>query len=388
MKIIVGMDSFKGSLSTQAANDAVSKGVKSVFEDADIRSYVMADGGEGTTKALIDGLDGVMKKVSVTGPLGAMVDAEYGFVGDEGMAVIEIAEAAGLTLLTDDELDPYKTTTYGVGEMINHAYEAGARQFIIGLGGSATNDGGAGMLQALGYQFKDEAGREIGRGGGALSQIDKVIKTPEASKYDDCHFRVACDVNNLLYGTEGATYVFGPQKGVTEEMLPELDAGLKIFADVTERQMDMDISKIEGGGAAGGLGAAFYGYLNGYLESGIQLVIDLLDMEKEIRHADLIITGEGRLDAQTSMGKVPAGLAKSAEKYEVPIIAFGGSVTDDAYELVNHDLDAIFSIQHYPVSLQEAMKSSTTRFNLEKTVSQVMAVFSLGSRHKNTQSSF
>lgn len=377
MKIIVGMDSFKGSLSSQHANHAVSKGIKTVFEDADIKTYVMADGGEGTTEALIDGLKGEIRKVSVTGPLGNMIEVEYGCVEDENLAVIEVAEACGLPLLAEDELDPYRATTYGVGEMIEHAYEAGARQFIIGLGGSATNDGGAGMLQALGYQFIDSEGKEIERGGGSLSKIDKIIKTSEASKYDDCHFRVACDVNNLLYGPEGATYVFGPQKGVTDKMLSQLDDGLKNFAEVTEKQMNADISKVEGGGAAGGLGAAFYGYLNAGLESGIGLVIDLLDMEEEMKRADMIITGEGKLDVQTSMGKVPAGLAKSAEKYGVPIIAFGGSVTNDAYELVNHDLNAIFSIQHSPVSLEEAMKSSTTSFNLEKTVSQVMAVFSL-----------
>lgn len=377
MKVIVGMDSFKGSLSSQGVNQAVSQGIRTVFSDAEIKSYIMADGGEGTTRALIDGLNGELERVEVTGPLGALVNAEYGFVKDDSLAIIEVAEACGLPLLMDDELDPYKATTYGVGEMINHAYDNGARAFIIGLGGSATNDGGVGMLQALGYQFVDNNGKEVEYGGGALSKIDKVIKTVEAAKFDDCHFRVACDVNNPLYGFDGATYIFGPQKGVTEEMLSELDDGLKKFADVTDKYMDINISKVEGGGAAGGLGAAFYGYLNGGLESGIQLIIDILNMEKEIESADLVITGEGKLDAQTSMGKVPAGLAKSAKKYGVPIIAFGGSLTNDAYELVNHDLDAIFSIQHSPVSLEEAMKSSTTSFNLEKTVSQVMTVFSL-----------
>lgn len=377
MKIIVGMDSFKGSLSSKEANQAVSEGIRSVFGDATIKTYIMADGGEGTTRALIEGMNGILKTASVTGPLGAVVDAEYGFVDDDNLAIIEIAEACGLPLLTDDELDPYTATTYGVGEMIEHAYETGARQFIIGLGGSATNDGGVGMLQALGYQFFDEHGVEIEHIGGALLKIDKIVKTPEAHKYEDCNFRVACDVNNLLYGPDGATYVFGPQKGASKDMLSDLDAGLKHFAEVTESEMDIDISKVEGGGAAGGLGAAFYGYLDANLESGIQLVIDLLDMENEMKHSDIIITGEGKLDAQTSMGKVPAGLAKSVKKFGVPIIAFGGSVTDDAYELVNHDLDAIFSIQHSPISLQEAMKSRTTRFNLEKAVSQVMSVFSM-----------
>ncbi|CAM4174098.1 glycerate kinase family protein [Lacicoccus alkaliphilus] len=382
MKFIAAMDSFKGSLSSLEANEAVRKGIKTIFEDADIRTFPMADGGEGTIDALIDGLGGEIRSRGVNGPLGDQVNARYGFVDKENLAVIEIAEACGLTLLSRVRLDPGKATTYGIGELISHAYDDGARTFIIGLGGSATNDGGVGMLQAMGYDFLDQAGNPVGFGGAALSNIHKVIKTEAAFKFDDCNFSVACDVNNPLYGSNGATYVFGPQKGVTEESLPDLDDAMKHYAEVTEAQMGIDIASVEGGGAAGGLGAAFYGYLDARLEPGIRLVIGLLDLESEIKDADLVITGEGRLDAQTAMGKVPSGIAKTAEKHEVPVIAFGGSVTDSAYELTADEMSAIFSIQHTPMSLEEAMDSGLTRFNLEKTVSQVISVLAMNHTKK------
>lgn len=377
MKVIAGMDSFKGSLSSKDSNRAVENGIRSIFENAEVKSYPMADGGEGTVEALIDGFDGERKHADVTGPLGDEITASYGFAEEENLAIIEIAEACGLTLIDKDRLDPGRATTYGVGELISHAYENGARTFIIGLGGSATNDGGVGMLQAMGYDFLDENDRQVEFGGMALSSIRKIIKKEEASKFDDCEFRIACDVNNVLYGTDGATYIFGPQKGVTEIMLADLDDAVKHYAEMTEKQMNIDIASVEGGGAAGGLGAAFHGYLSAELKSGIGLIMEMLNVEADIRDADLVITGEGRLDAQTAMGKVPAGLAASAKKYGVPVIAFGGSLTDDAYELTHHDLDAIFSIQHSPISLEEAMDSEVTRFNLEKTVSQVMSLLNM-----------
>lgn len=377
MKVIVGMDSFKGSLSSKDSNRAVENGIRSIFKNAEVKSYLMADGGEGTVEALIDGFDGEHKYTDVTGPLGDKISVSYGLVEKESLAIIEIAEACGLTLINKDRLAPWSATTYGVGEMIEHAYENGAKTFIIGLGGSATNDGGVGMLQAMGYDFLDENDQQVEFGGKALSNIHKIIKTEKACKFDECEFRIACDVNNVLYGTDGATYIYGPQKGVTESMLEPLDEAVKHYAEMTGKQMNIDISSIEGGGAAGGLGAAFHGYLNAELKSGIGLIIEILNVEEEIRDADLVITGEGRLDAQTSMGKVPAGLAESAKKYEVPVIAFGGSLTDDAYELVKGDLNAIFSIQHSPVSLEEAMDSVLTGVNLEKTVSQVMSVINI-----------
>lgn len=377
MKVIVGMDSFKGSISSMEANQSVSDAIKSVCPGAQVKSFPMADGGEGTVETLVDGMDGILVNTTVTGPAGPPVQSSYGYVESENLAIIEVAAACGLPLLNSGELDPYAATTYGVGELISHAYEKGARTFIIGLGGSATNDGGVGMLQALGYQFLDEENREIEFGGGALSSISEIRRTPEVDKFEDCIFRIACDVSNVLYGGQGATYVFGPQKGADEAALSLLDAGMKHYADLTSEQMGIDISGVEGGGAAGGLGAAFHGYLGGQLESGIELIMDILKVEEAAEHADLIITGEGRLDAQTSMGKVPAGLAGLAGKYGVPIIAVGGSLTDDAYALNDAGIDAVFSIQSSPVSIEEAMQSELTRFNLEHTAGQIMRVMKL-----------
>lgn len=372
MKVIVGMDSFKGSLSSVDANQAVENGIRKVFSDAVVKSFAMADGGEGTTETLVDGMNGSLVQVSVTGPLGAPVESAYGLIKDERLAIIEVATACGLTLLSKDQLNPLMTTTYGVGELINHAYNNGARQFIIGLGGSATNDGGVGMLQALGYEFVDADGEALGLGGGSLSSIHSINETTGSARFKDCEFRVACDVTNVLYGERGASYVFGPQKGADKDMLRVLDAGLKHYADFTAKEMDIEISNITGGGAAGGLGAAFHGYLNGQLESGVKLIMDVLVVESEMKNADLVITGEGRIDAQTSMGKVPAGMAGLAGKYNVPIIAVGGSLTDDAYNLNHYGINALFSIQPGPVSVEEAMDSKRTRTNIEKTIEQII----------------
>lgn len=377
MKALVGMDSFKGSLSSLEANKAVSDGMKSVYPDAEVKSFPMADGGEGTVETLVDGMDGALTRTKVTGPLGSPVHSSYGLVESENLAIIEVATACGLPLLANDELNPSAATTFGVGELINHAYENGARTFIIGLGGSATNDGGVGMLQALGFRFLDHRGEEIGFGGGVLSDIAEISPTPKVDKFGECLFRVACDVSNVLYGEKGATYVFGPQKGAGEKMLSVLDKGMEHYADLTFKQMNIDISTVEGGGAAGGLGAAFHGYLDGQLESGIELIMDVLGVEDGMYNADLVITGEGRLDSQTSMGKVPAGLGQLAGKYEVPVIAVGGSLTDDAYDLNDDGIDAVFSIQSSPVSLEAAMESELTRFNIEKTVGQIMRVLKL-----------
>ena len=372
MRVIVGMDSFKGSLSSVDANQAVENSVKQVFSDADVKAFAMADGGEGTAETLVDGMNGNLVEVSVTGPLGPPVDASYGLIKDENLAIIEVASACGLTLLSEAELNPLLTTTYGVGELINHAFNNGARKFIIGLGGSATNDGGVGMLQAIGYEFLGSDGKEIEFGGGSLSSIDSIRKTAESEKFKDCEFRVACDVSNILYGEQGASYIFGPQKGADRDMLKVLDAGLKHYADFTSKEMGIEISNIEGGGAAGGLGAAFHGYLNGQLESGVELIMDVLSVEEELKTADLVITGEGRIDAQTSMGKVPAGMASLAGKYSIQVIAVGGSLTEDAYHLNHHGINAVFSIQTEPLSIDEAMDSKRTRINIEKTVEQIM----------------
>lgn len=377
MKIIVGMDSFKGSLPSVDANQAVENGIKQVFPDAVVRLFAMADGGEGTAETLVDGMNGSLVEMTVTGPLGTPIESSYGLIKDESLAIIEVASACGLTLLSKVQLNPLMTTTYGVGELINHAYNNGARKFIIGLGGSSTNDGGVGMLQAMGYEFQDSDGNEVAFGGGSLSSIHLINQTAESRKFKDCEFRVACDVSNVLYGQQGASYIFGPQKGADSDMLKVLDAGLEHYADFTSKEMGIEISSIEGGGAAGGLGAAFHGYLNGQLESGVELIMDVLGVESEMKNADLVITGEGRIDAQTSMGKVPAGMARLAGKYDVPIIAVGGSLTDDAYKLNHHGMNAVFSIQNEPLSIEEAMDSKRTQINIERTVEQIIRILKI-----------
>lgn len=372
MKMIVGMDSFKGSLSSADANMAVENGIKQVFSDALVKSFTMADGGEGTAETLVDGMNGSTVEITVTGPLGTPVQASYGLIKDENLAIIEVASACGLTLLSKNQLNPLMTTTHGVGELINHAFKSGARKFIIGLGGSATNDGGVGMLQAMGYEFLDADGNEIAFGGGSLSSIQSINETVESGKFKDCEFRVACDVSNTLYGKQGASYIFGPQKGADSDMLKVLDAGLKHYADFTFKEMGIEISNIEGGGAAGGLGAAFHGYLNGQLESGVELIMDVLGVESEMKDADLVITGEGRIDAQTSMGKVPAGITSMAENFNIPVIAVGGSLSEDAYNLNRYGINAVFSIQNEPLSIEAAMDSKRTRANIERTLEQIM----------------
>ena len=368
MKVIVGMDSFKGSLSSVKANMAVKRGFQKIYHDADIVTFAMADGGEGTTETLVDGMKGDLIETTVLGPLKKEVTASYGYIESDELAIIEVASACGLTLLKNEELNPLKATSYGVGKMIQHAYKQGARKYIIGLGGSATNDGGVGMLQALGFKFLDKNHKEIELGGEYLKDIAEIVPT---QKFKDCHFRVACDVTNQLYGKNGATYVFGPQKGVTNSQLEPLDEGLKHFAQKTESLLDIDIASIEGGGAAGGLGAAFYGYLNGELESGISLILDVLKVEDAVKEANLVITGEGQLDAQTSMGKVPAGMAKLAKKYDLPTVAIAGALTDDAYSLNEYGIDALFSIQDRPRDIETAMDSDVTEDGIEKLAEQI-----------------
>ncbi|WP_166626423.1 glycerate kinase [Jeotgalicoccus sp. S0W5] len=378
MKIIVAMDSFKGSVSSKEASDAVEVGIKSAFSEAEVKTYEMADGGEGTTDILVNSLGGQKIPKVVTGPLGKEVTSYVGLVPSENLAIIEVASTSGLTLLSQDELNPKLATTYGLGELIEYAHALGARNFIVGLGGSSTNDGGVGMLQAMGYQFLDKNKQDIEQGGLALNQISKIIKTNEAAKFDGCNFRVACDVNNTLYGEAGATYVFGPQKGVTVEDLEVLNQGLKHYADKTLEDMNIDIAEIPGGGAAGGLGAAFHGYLGGQLETGVSLITDMLGIEEEIETADLVITGEGRLDAQTAMGKVPVGIAAIAEHYQVPVIGLAGSLSKDADQLNERGLNAVFSIQAEPMPLDQAMEKEVTIENIRRTTEQVIRLFNIG----------
>lgn len=371
MKVVVAMDSFKGSISSIEGSEAISLGIKDVYQDAEIRTIPLADGGEGTVEAFIHATGGKRIEKAVRGPLNEKVKAMYGISGDGKTAIIEVAAACGLPLVPKEELNPLKATTYGVGELIHDAIERGCRDFIIGLGGSATNDAGVGMLQALGFRFLDEKKQEIGSGGGALRDIQHLITEQANPLLKECTFQVACDVNNYLYGKNGAAYVFGPQKGATEEEVKILDAGLQHFANKVREQLEIEIHAIEGAGAAGGLGAAFAGFLHAELKSGIELVLNFVNMENYMKDADLVITGEGMLDGQTSMGKAPIGVAKLAEKYDVPVIALAGAINHENFTLHDHGMTSCFSILNAPMTTEEAMDFDRTFQNLRFTANQL-----------------
>ena len=312
MKVVVAVDSFKGSMTSMEAGMAVKAGILAAKKDAEVIVKPLADGGEGTTDALIEGLKGERVDVTVTGPYHEPVQAYYGYLRESNTAVMEMATAAGITL--SDKKDPMTATTCGVGELILHAISRGIRNFIIGIGGSATNDGGVGMLKALGYRFLDEKGEDVGEGGQALARIASVEISDKKELLSQCNFRIACDVTNPLCGSQGATYIYGPQKGVTPDILPVLDAGMKNYAEVTAKVIGKDNQNAAGAGAAGGLGFAFLNYLDGELTPGIQLILDAVHIEDEMKDADVVVTGEGRLDHQTAMGKAPVGVAKLGKK--------------------------------------------------------------------------
>ena len=371
MKVVVAIDSLKGSLSSIEAGNTIKSAILSVKPDASVIVKPLADGGEGTTDAFIKGLGGEKTELSVTGPLGAPVNAYYGYLPQTNTAIMEMASAAGITLIPENKKNPLLATTYGVGEMIRHAIGKGCRNFIIGIGGSATNDGGIGMLKALGYSFLDENGQDIGEGGQALSKVMSIDASHICPELSECNFQVACDVNNPLCGSNGATYIYGPQKGVTEEMKEELDRGMAHFAQITEHVLNNHFSEAEGAGAAGGLGFALLSYLNARLTPGIELILEAIELEKEVQDADIVITGEGRLDHQTAMGKAPVGVARLAKKYGARVMAFAGSVTKDAGACNDAGIDAFFPIVRGVTTLEEAMKPDNARANMAATVEQV-----------------
>lgn len=374
MKVVVAIDSLKGSLTSMEAGTAVKEGVLRAHPDADVIVKPLADGGEGTTDALIEGLGGERIGITATGPLGKPVKAHYGYLKENGTAIIEMASAAGITLISEAEKDPFLTTTYGVGEMIQDAVEKGCRNFIIGIGGSATNDGGIGMLKALGYVFLDRDGKDVGEGGQALERISTICCADADDKLSECHFQVACDVTNPLCGENGATYIYGPQKGVTEMTRDILDLGLSHYADATAAVTGSDYRKAEGAGAAGGLGFAFLSYLNAELVPGIELILDAIGLEKELPDADIVVTGEGRLDHQTAMGKAPVGVAKMAKKYGARVLAFAGSVTSDAGACNQAGIDAFFPIIRGVSTLEKAMNPENARTNMAASVEQVFRI--------------
>lgn len=374
MNIVVAMDSFKGSLSSMEAGFAVAEGIYMVYPDANVEVRPLADGGEGTVSALTLGLGGHLENVNVTDPIGRKINAVYGIKGCTAM--IEMASAAGITLLEKPQRNPYKTSTYGVGEMIWDAIRKGCRHFLIGIGGSATNDGGIGMLQALGYEFLDENGEQVCFGAEGLRQISCIKDEHALPELEECTFRIACDVKNPLCGEQGCSAVFAPQKGATPAMIIQMDQWLSHFAKLTKEKYAHANPNQAGAGAAGGLGFAFMSFLNARLESGIQIVLHETRLEQYVEHADLVITGEGCLDAQTIMGKAPIGVAKLAKKYNKNVIAFSGSVSDNARLCNTCGVDAFFPIVRRPVSLAEAMDKENARRNMIATVEQVFRLYS------------
>ena len=434
MKVVIAIDSFKGSMSSIEAGEAAAAGIRKVYSEAKTKVYPLADGGEGTVRALAQGLGGSLENVTVTGPLGAPVVCEYAiwekrniggsgridFVGKEMMAVsenasvventsiieskrgyknekkcgktaiIEMAGAAGITLVPPELLNPINTTTYGVGEVIKDAISKGCRNFIIGIGGSATNDGGIGMLQALGGELLDKSGKQVPFGAEGVEKLASISCKNLLPELKECSFRIACDVDTPLYGEKGCSYIFGPQKGATPEMVELMDGWMENYAKITEEYFADSKTQLgkfnydpnyPGCGAAGGLGFAFRTFLHGKLEPGISIVLEEIGIENQIKNADIVITGEGRLDGQTVMGKAPIGIARLAKKYVKPVLAFSGSVTEDAASCNEAGIDAFFPILRQVTTLEEAMDPQTAQKNMESAVEQVFRVIRLKERN-------
>ena len=371
MKVTVAVDSFKGSLSSLKAGEAIKKGILISMPEVMVTVRPLADGGEGTVEALIFAMGGIIDNVKVMGPLGEKIEARYGIIKESKTAVIEMSEAAGITLISEEKRNPLNTTTYGVGELIKAAVNKGCRNFIVGIGGSSTNDGGAGMLQALGFGLLNNDGNQIPLGAKGLKDLVMITDNDVLPELKECNFKIACDVINQLCGKSGCSTVFGPQKGATSEMIKDMDSWLKRFARLTKNKYASSDAKLPGTGAAGGLGFAFLSYTNSSLKSGIDIVIEETRLEDYIKEADIVITGEGRLDGQTVFGKAPVGVAKLEKKYEKKVIAFAGSVTKDAIVCNDYGIDAFFPVLRRITSLKEAMKSENAAENLSDTVTQV-----------------
>ncbi len=370
MKVVIAIDSFKGSLTSMEAGMAAREGILKAC-DADVIVRPLADGGEGTVEALLSGMGGEKLEIRVTGPLADRVTCSYGLLKNGKTAVMEMAEAAGLKLVPKELLNPLNTSTYGVGEMIRDAIGRGCRDFIIGIGGSCTNDGGIGMLKALGFEFYDSEGKPVGPEGRELVKIAGLSTEGALPELKECTFRIACDVNNPLYGPLGAAHVFGSQKGASPEMIALLDEGLRRYAATVERLTGQATAALPGAGAAGGLGYAFVTFLRAELESGISIILKEIQLEEDIKDADFVITGEGKLDFQTAMGKAPVGVAGLAKKYGRKVIAFAGGTTGDAKQCHEKGIDAYFSILRLPMSLEEAMEHETARANMVSAAYQV-----------------
>jgi len=376
MKIVIAPDSFKESLTAMAVANEIEAGFREIFPDAEYHKLPVADGGEGTVQAMIDASGGKLVALKVTGPLGEPVDAFYGLMGDGQTAVIEMAAASGLELVAPAQRNPLLTTSFGTGQLIRHALDAGARRFVLGIGGSATNDGGAGMLQALGGRLVDATGAGLAPGGGTLNMLDRIDLSGLDARIKDCIFDVACDVNNPLTGPQGASAIFGPQKGATPEMVARLDDNLRRYAQVISRDLGCDVAEVPGAGAGGGIGAAMLVFLGGRLRPGSEIVTDAVGLDGAVADADLVLTGEGRIDGQTIQGKTPVGVARVAQRHGKPVIAIGGSLGTGAAAVHAHGIDAVFGSVSRPCTVEEALAHAAA--NVRNAARNIAATIRLG----------
>lgn len=380
MKFVLAPDSFKESMTAKEVCEAMERGIKKANNEITCIHVPMADGGEGTMQSLVDATKGKIYSLKVVGPLGNEVEAKYGILGDNYTGIVEMASASGIQLVSSENRNPLKTTTYGTGQLIKACVDHGVKKILIGIGGSATNDGGAGVVQALGGRLIDNGGKDIGFGGGELGKLAKIDLTNFNKKLKDVIVEVACDVRNTLCGEKGASYVFGPQKGATPEMIKTLDSNLAHYAAVIKEQLHKDVRDIPGAGAAGGLGAGLMAFLNGTLKKGIEMVIEYAKLEEKIEDCDMVWTGEGSIDFQTQYGKTPIGVAAIAKKHNKPVVALAGRVGDDINVLYENGIDSIFGIMKEVTSLEVALAMG--RENVEKTAENIVRLINLLRYHK------
>jgi glycerate kinase len=378
MKIIIAPQAFKGSISGMNAAKAIEAGVKIVLPDSETILLPIADGGDGTLETLIDVMGGDIVSETISGPFGSKIKADWGALSNKKTAILEMARTSGLALINPKDLDPYKATTFGLGELISKAMDKGYREFIVGIGGSATNDAGAGLAQALGVRLLNASGKEIDFGGFNLKHLDSIDMSRIDPRVKESIFKVACDVDNPMCGPEGASAVYGPQKGASKEMITVLDNALQHFSDVVNRDLNKQIKHMPGAGAAGGLGGGMFAFLNASLKKGVDIVLDTVDFDQKLENADLVITGEGQIDFQTVFSKAPIGVAKASKAKNIPVVGLSGSLGTN-YELVHkHGIDAVFSITNSPMTLQE---SSDNAYELiSKASEEIMRSILLGSR--------
>ena len=376
MKIVVAPDSFKENLSAGEVAGAIARGIRDAVPDVEVVCVPMADGGEGTVEALVDATAGRFVEQTVTAPLGDSTLAHFGILGDGHTAVIEMASASGLPLVPPGKRNPLVTTTFGTGELILGALDLGVRKILIGIGGSATVDGGAGMANALGVKLLDADGHELPPGGGGFSKLDRIDVSGLDGRVASVTVEVACDVDNPLTGETGAAHVYGPQKGATPEQVRLLDEGLANFAEVIRRDLGVDVASVPGSGAAGGLGAGLVAFLGAVLRPGVDMVVDAVGLAVKMEGAALVITGEGRMDRQSAFGKTPVGVARAAKKLDLPVVAIVGAMGEGAEEVLTRGIDAVFSIHDGPMTMEEAFRESPEL--LRRCAAHVVRLFCLG----------